>query len=77
MACARCKDVCVWYAIRHPRELRKAIHIAAENIADKTLIEVIPNNPWVSLSFDELAGGAAWDDYVEYHFHRLHCNEAF
>ena len=47
MACARCEDLCVRYAIRHPRELRKAIQIAAENIADKTLIEVTPDSPWV------------------------------
>lgn len=77
MACARCEDLCVRYAIRHPRELRKAIQIAAENIADKTLIEVIPDSPWVSVSFDKLAAGAAWDDYVEYHFRCLRCNEAF
>ena len=77
MACARCEDLCVRYAIRHPRELRRAIQIAAENIADKTLVEVIPDNPWVSVSFDKLAAGAAWDDYVEYQFRFLHCNEAF
>jgi hypothetical protein len=77
VACAQCDDLCVRYAIGHPRELRKAIQIAAENIADKTLVELIPDSPWVSVSFDKLAAGAAWDDYVEYHFRCLHCNEAF
>lgn len=77
MACARCRDLCVRYAIGHPRELRKAIQIAAENIADKTLIEVISDNSSISVSFDKLAAGAAWDDYVEYYFRCLHCDEAF
>ena len=48
MACARCEDLCVRYAIRHPRELRKAIQIAAENIVDKTLVEVIPDRPSIA-----------------------------
>jgi hypothetical protein len=77
MACAQCETLCVRYAISQPRELRKAIRVAAENIADKTLAEVIPDNPCVSISFDRLAAGATWDDYVEYHFRCLHCNEAF
>ncbi|MDR6373425.1 hypothetical protein J2776_000101 [Paraburkholderia caledonica] len=77
MACARCKDLCVRYTITHPRELRKAIQIGAENIADGTLGEVVPDSPWVSVPFAELAKGAAWDDYIEYHFRCLHCNEMF
>lgn len=77
MACARCEDLCVRDAIRHPRKLRKAIQIAAESVADKTIVKVIPGRSWVSVSFDKLAAGAAWDDYVEYHFRCLHCNESF
>jgi len=77
VACDRCADLCVRYAVRLPRELRKAIQIAAENIADKTLVEVLPNSTWVSVSFDELAKGARWDDYCEYHFRCLHCEERF
>jgi len=75
--CDQCVDLCVRYAIRHPRELRKAIQIAAENIADETLIEVIPDGTCVSVSFGELSKGAAWDDYAEYHFRCLHCDENF
>jgi hypothetical protein len=77
VACTRCENLCVRYAIRHPSELRKAIQIAAEYLADKTLVEVISDSPPVSVSFDKLAAGAAWDDYVEYHFGCLHCDEAF
>lgn len=58
VACARCEDLCVRYAIRHSRELSKAIQIAAENVADTTIIEVIPDSHWVSVSFDRLATGA-------------------
>ncbi|MDR7008840.1 hypothetical protein J2W46_005769 [Paraburkholderia strydomiana] len=53
------------------------MQIAAENIADKTLIEVVPDSRLVFVSFDKLAAGAEWDDDVEYHFRCLHCNEAF
>ena len=77
MTCERCTDVCVRYAVRSPSELRKAIQIAAENLTDQTLIEVIPSTPCVSVPFIDLSKGAAWDDYVEYHFRCLHCNEAF
>ncbi|WP_321948457.1 hypothetical protein [Paraburkholderia sp. J10-1] len=77
VACNQCADLCVRYAIRHPRELRKAIQIAGENIADKTIAEVIPESPCVSVSFVELAKGAVWDDVVEYHFRCLHCDEKF
>jgi hypothetical protein len=77
VACTRCEDLCVRYAIRHPRELRKAIQIAVENTVDRTLAEVNPGSPWASVSFDKLAAGAAWDDYVEYHFRCQHSNEAF
>lgn len=77
MACDRCADLCVRYAIRSPRELHKAIQIARENIADKTIAEVTPERPCVSALFTDLAKGAAWDDYVEYHFRCTHCDEAF
>jgi hypothetical protein len=77
VACDRCADLCVRYAIRSARELHKAIQTAAENIADKTITEVILDSPWVSVLFVDLAKGAAWDDYVEYHFRCIHCNEAF
>ena len=77
MACDRCANLCVRYAIRSASELHGAIQIAAENVADKTIAEVILDSSWVSVSFVELAKGAAWDDYVEYHFRCMHCDEAF
>lgn len=77
MACDQCADLCVRYAIKHPRELRRAIQIAAENIADKTIVEMVTAPPPVSVSFVELAKGAAWDDIVEYHFRCRHCDEKF
>lgn len=77
MACDRCADLCVFYAIRSPHELRKAIQIAAENLEDQTIAEANPSTNCVSVPFFELSRGAAWDDYVEYHFRCLHCGEAF
>jgi hypothetical protein len=77
MSCEKCADLCVRYAIRHPRELSKAIQIAVENIADGTLAEVIPDHPWVSIPFSELSKGVRSDDYVEYQFRCLHCSERF
>jgi hypothetical protein len=77
MPCEKCADLCVGYAICHPRELRKAIEIAAENIADGTLVELIPDHPCVAITFSELSKGVRWDDYVEYHFRCLHCSKSF
>ena len=77
VTCEQCSDLCVRYSIRHPRELRNAIQIAAQNIADKTLVEVVADSMLCSIIFSELANGAAWDDYVEYHFRCLHCGEEF
>lgn len=77
MACNRCADLCVRYAIRSPRELHKAIQIAQEKIADKTIAEVTSDRPSVSVPFVDLVNGAPWGDYVEYHFHCIQCDEAF
>jgi len=57
--------------------MRTAIRIAAANIADKTLAEVISGRSDVSILFSDLAKGATWDDYAEYHFRCLHCHEEF
>lgn len=75
--CQQCADLCVRYAIRHPRELHKAIKIAAQNIADGVLVETIPDPRCVSVPFEELLRGEKWEDYVEYHFRCLHCSEEF
>lgn len=40
MTSERCADLCVLYPVRTPRELRCALAIAAENVADGTLSEI-------------------------------------
>lgn len=77
MACEQCEELCVRYSIRLPLELRRAIRLASEYISDNTIVEVIPEESPFSVPFNELSKGARWDDYVEYHFRCLSCDERF
>jgi hypothetical protein len=77
VSCERCIDLCIRYAIRHPRELDHAIQIAAQNIADGTISEVVSDPRWNSCSFEKLSTGGRSGDFVEHHFRCLRCGELF
>lgn len=76
MACDKCKDLCVRYAIRLPSDLRKAITVANQNISDGTLIETTDPSEH-SVTFAQLAAGQTWDDIVAYRFECASCGELF
>ena len=77
MACAKCNDLCVRYAIEHPSDLRQAIKIAKQNIEDATISEVHNLNSISQASCSELAAGEAWDDVLYYRFICTACGEIF
>jgi len=81
MACARCSDLCITFSIRVPADLKKALCIAQENIADGTLVEVEapPDTPRFepSVSFAEVAGGLSRPDIVSFRFRCMSCGEEF
>lgn len=79
MSCRKCADLCVEYRIRLPSELRRAIEIARENIADGTIAEVAiadvssrPTEPFSSVSTD-----GPWSDVLNYKFRCTSCDEVF
>ncbi|ACX94951.1 hypothetical protein [Halothiobacillus neapolitanus] len=76
MACDKCKELCIRYAIRLPGNLRKAISIASQNVTDGTLIDTTDPSAH-SVSFAQLAAGQTWDDIVAYHFRCSCCGEQF
>ncbi|ARU94052.1 hypothetical protein [Tatumella citrea] len=77
MSCHRCQDLCVKYIIRQPEQLRKAIRIARDSLADGTLVEVKPETDWNQFSFDECAEKMIWGDIVDYHFACNTCGTQF
>jgi len=78
MACSFCKDLCIEYQISSPSDLRQAISVARDNVADGTLKEIasdqsdLPQRP-----FSEVASSDQWDDVMVYRFQCQHCSEQF
>ena len=77
MACPKCNDLCVRFAIRQPYELRRAIEITKQNIEDGTLLEIRNANPLSRISFSSLVAGEPWDDIVDFRFCCKSCGELF
>jgi hypothetical protein len=78
MACSHCKDLCVEFRVSHPSELRQAIAVARDNLADGTLREIAPPKSVLSQQpFSKLVGGGAWDDFFQYYFECQYCSEQF
>lgn len=79
MTCERCADLCVLYPIRKPREFRRALAIAAENVADGTLSEVPdPEAPPLDQpTFAAVAAGGQWGDFTTFRFRCTQCGECF
>jgi hypothetical protein len=77
MPCEKCAELCVRYQIQQPRELRKAIDIARQNIEDGTIVELQSSSPVSQVPFSALASGAAWNDIVEHRFRCANCGELF
>jgi len=78
MSCDRCQELSVEYRIAVPSDLRQAIKIIGESIADGTLQEVqLAPKPYCSVPFQDLANGGAWDDVVSYDFQCHHCGQLF
>ncbi len=77
MACAKCNDLCVRFPIRLPSDLRRAIDIAKQNVADDTISELNDSSHSAQVSFSALSAGANWDDVMEYKFQCNLCGELF
>ena len=78
MVCSFCKDLDVEYQISSPSDLRQAISVVRDNVADGTLKEIaseqsgLPQRP-----FSEVASSGQWDDVMVYRFQCQHCSAQF
>ena len=78
MSCDRCKELNVEYRITTPTDLRQAIRMVGESVADGTLREIdAGSNAYCSIPFSDLVNGAGWDDFVSYDFQCCHCGQGF
>jgi hypothetical protein len=64
--CSSCKDLNAEFRIRLPSDLRKAIAVARDNLADGTISDITTRTD--SKPFDELISSGKWDDVLLYHF---------
>jgi len=78
MACSFCQDLCIEYQISTPSDLRQAIAVVRDNLADGTLKEISPEQSGLpQRSFSEVASSGQWDDVLVYRFQCQHCSEQF
>jgi hypothetical protein len=75
--CERCSNLNTVFRIKLPEELKQAIRIAKENVANET-ISVVENetNHW-SQPFNQLTASGGWDDIVSYVFVCNSCGQRF
>jgi len=78
MSCDRCQELSVDYRIASPSDLRSAIRIVGESVADGTLREIHGDSvPYSQAPFGDLVNGANWDDLVTYAFECCQCGQVF
>lgn len=75
--CAECEDLRIKFDISHPSELRKAMRVAKDNVADGTLCVVGGNDEAWATPFDQVSAEGPWDDIVHYKFKCNHCGRKF
>lgn len=72
--CPACKDLNIEFQIRFPSDLRKAIAVVSDHLADGTISNVTTGD---GLPFDELVSSGKWDDVLLYHFQCNTCGQLF
>jgi hypothetical protein len=71
--CEKCKHLNEYFQIKFPNDLKKAIRITKENLADTTL-DVLETEKWKT-SFDKVTPDGGWDDLVSYTFKCNSCGK--
>ena len=75
-ACGRCSDLRQEYEIRTPGELRQAIRVARDNLADGALRDMTPPAS-ADVDFAQLCVDGPWPDFVEHYFECATCGWRF
>ncbi len=73
--CEKCVNLNEIVPIKFPSDLKKAIRIAKENIADNTL-QLLEEEKWKT-PFDKVTPEGGWDDLVSYVFKCNSCGKRF
>jgi hypothetical protein len=73
--CPSCKDLNTEFQIRFPADLRQAIAVTRDNLADGTISDVTTGRD--CKPFDELVSSGKWDDVLLYHFKCNTCGQLF
>ena len=73
--CSSCKDLNTEFRIKFPSDLRKAIAVTRDNLADGTISNVTTAGD--CKPFDELVTSGKWDDVLLYHFKCNTCGQLF
>ena len=75
--CERCSALRQRFAIRTPGELRQAIRVARDNLADGTIVEVPSTSPIFREPFSTVTESGPWDDVIGYGFRCTSCGQLF
>ena len=73
--CSSCKDLNTEFLIRLPSDLRQAILVTRDNLADGTISDVTTGGD--CKPFDELVSSGKWDDVFLYRFRCNTCGQLF
>jgi len=73
--CPSCKDLNIEFQIKLPSDLRQAIAVTRDNLADGTISDVTTGGD--CKPFDELVSSGKWDDVLMYRFKCNTCGQLF
>jgi hypothetical protein len=77
MACEKCEELCVRFAIRTPHDLQTAIKIVNESVFDGAIVEIKSETTLSMVPFCGAVAGLDWGDVVDYRFECKTCGERF
>ena len=73
--CPSCKDLNTEFRIKHPSDLKQAVAVTRDNLADGTISNVTADGD--CKPFDELVSSGKWDDVLLYRFKCNTCGQMF
>ena len=73
--CSSCKDLNIEFQIKLPSDLRQAIAVTRDNLADGTISDITMGGD--GRTFEELISSGKWDDLLRYRFQCNACGQLF
>jgi hypothetical protein len=73
--CPSCKDINIEFRIKVPSDLRQAIAVTRDNLADGTISDATTGAD--DKPFRELSSSGKWDDVLHYRFQCNSCGQLF